>query len=329
MHVNLGNTVGSVGYGLMGLTWRPNPCSQEQAFEAMRCAVRNGMTLWNGGDFYGSHSYNSPVLLERYFARYPEDAEKITLCIKGGFDTSLSRPDSTPEGIRMCLDSIIAQLKGRKKLDLFECARRDPKVPLEVVFGVLEKEYIQTGKLGGICLSEVSASTIHEAASITRIKGVEVELSLFSTDPLHNGISEACARYKIPLIAYSPLGKGMLTSEIKTLDNIPKDDIRRQYPRFQPDTFEINVKLAGQVRDLAAKKSCSPAQLALSWCTALSRRPGMPVIIPIPGATTAERVAENSVQFELTDEDMDSIDEILAVAKVVGGRYPSDVPINT
>ncbi|UPL03354.1 hypothetical protein LCI18_014288 [Fusarium solani-melongenae] len=322
----VGNTVGPVGYGLMGLTWRPKPCSQEQAFQAMRCAVEKGMTLWNGGDFYGTPTYNSTVLLGRYFAQYPEDADKITLCMKGGFNTSTSKPDGSPEEIRKCLDTILSQLNGRKKLDLFECARRDPNVPLEVTVGVLEKEYIQTGKLGGICLSEVSASTIHEAAKITSIKGVEVELSLFSTEPLHNGVAAACAQYGIPLIAYSPMGKGMLTGEIKTLDDIPKDDMRRHFPRFQPDTFDINLKLVEQVQGLAAKKACTPAQLALSWCTALSRRPGMPVIIPIPGATTAERVAENSVQIELTDEEMDSIDETLAKFE---GRYPSGVPINT
>ncbi|RTE68356.1 hypothetical protein BHE90_017266 [Fusarium euwallaceae] len=295
----------------------------------MRCAVEEEMTFWDGGDFYGTSTYNSPVLLERYFAQYPEDAEKITLCIKGGFSTRTSKPYGSPKEIRECLDTILSQLNGRKKLDLFECARRDPNVPLEVTFGVLEKEYIQTGKLGGICLSEVSASTIHEAAKITSIKGVEVELSLFSTEPLHNGVAAACAQHGIPLIAYSPIGKGMLTGEIKTLDDIPKDDIRRHFPRFQPDTFDINIKLAEQVQELAAKKACTPAQLALSWCTALSRRPGMPVIIPIPGATTAERVAENSVQVELTDEEMHLIDETLGKFEVVGGRYPSGIPINT
>ncbi|RYP72556.1 hypothetical protein DL769_004430 [Monosporascus sp. CRB-8-3] len=325
----VGNKVGPVGYGLMGLTWRPKPCSQEQAFQAMRCAVEKGMTLWNGGDFYGTPSYNSPVPLEQYFAQYPEDADKITLSIKGGFNTSTGKPDGTPEGIRKCLDTILSQLNGRKKLNLFECARRDPNVLLEVTFGVLEKEYIQTGKLDGICLSEVSASTIHGAAKIISIKGVEVELSMFSTEPLHNGIAQACAQYGIPLIAYSPIGKGLLTGEVKTLDDIPKDDIRRHFPRFQPDTFDINIKLADKVRELAAKKGCTPAQLALSWCTALSRRPGMPVIIPIPGATTVERVAENSVQIKLSDEEMESIDEILEQFEVVGERYPPGIPINT
>ncbi|KAF5026955.1 hypothetical protein F66182_985 [Fusarium sp. NRRL 66182] len=321
MPVVMGRTVGRVGYGMMGLTWRHTPCPQEQAFRAMRCAIEKGMTLFNGGEFYGALDYNSLVLLERYLARYPEDADKITLSVKGAFRDG--KADATPEGIRKSLDNILAQLNGRKKLDLFECARRDPNVPLEVTFGVLEKEYIQTGKLGGICLSEVSASTIHEAAKITSIKGVEVELSLFSTDVLHNGIAEACAQYGIPLIAYSPIGKGMLTGEIKSLDDIPRHDIRRLFPRFQPDTFDINLKLVDQIKELATKKGCTPAQLALSWCTALSRRPGMPVIIPIPGATTEERVAENSVQVELTDEEMDLIDETLSKFEIAGHPWTS------
>lgn len=136
----VGKEVGPTGYGLMGLTWRQEIPSQEQAFAAMKAALKNGMNFWNGGEFYGPPEYNSLVLLERYFAKYPEDADKVVLSIKGGTSADGSRPDGSPEGIRRSIDTCIAQLKGRKKIDIFECARRDQTVPMKTTFEVIEKE---------------------------------------------------------------------------------------------------------------------------------------------------------------------------------------------
>lgn len=174
----VGKQVGPIGYGLMGLTWRANPCPQEQAFEAMRAALKSGANFWNGGVFYGPHDYNSLVLLERYFKKYPEDADKVVISIKGGMNAHGTGADGSPENTRRALDDCLAQLKGRKKLDIFEFARRDQNVPMEVTFKVLEDEYIKTGKLGGISLSEVRAETIHEAVKHTKVVAVEVELSM-------------------------------------------------------------------------------------------------------------------------------------------------------
>ncbi len=107
------------------------------------------------------------------------------------------------------MNDCIAQLKGRKKIDIFECARRDPRVPLEVTFGTLQTEFIDKGLLGGISLSEVNTQTIHDAVKVAKIVAVEVELSLFSGDVLTNGIAAACSQYNIPLVAYSPIGRGV------------------------------------------------------------------------------------------------------------------------
>ncbi|SPO00947.1 probable pyridoxine 4-dehydrogenase [Cephalotrichum gorgonifer] len=322
-----GKEIGPIGFGLMGLTWRQTPCPEEQAFEAMRAAIAAGSTFWNGGEFYGTPTYNSMTLLERYFSRYPEDATKVVLSMKGALGEHLV-PDSSPEGLRRSVDNITGQLKGRKAVDLFECARRDPNRPLEETLGILKKEYIDTGKIGGISLSEVSAATIHEAVKVTKVAAVEVELSLWSTDPLENGVAAACAQYNIPLVAYSPLGRGMLTGQLKSFEDIPEGDFRRLLPRFQPENFQINLELVGQLQNLAAKKGCTPSQLAIGWVLALARRPGMPVIIPIPGATTAARAKENSVVVELTDAEMAEIDAVLAKFKVVGGRYAEGMAIN-
>ncbi|KAL4864094.1 hypothetical protein BDV12DRAFT_176698 [Aspergillus spectabilis] len=320
--------VGPIGLGLMGFTWRPNPCPQEQAFETMRTALKNGCNLFNGGEFYGPRTYNSLVLLERYLEKYPEDADKIVVNIKGGINPQTHKPDGSVEGTRRTLDDSIAQLKGRKKINQFEFARRDQNVPMEETLAVMN-EYIEAGKLGGVALSEVRAETIHEAVKHTKVVAVEVELSLFTTDALENGVAAACAQYGIPLVAYSPIGRGMLTGQIKKYDDIPEDDMLRGYPRFQPENFDINLQLVAKVEALAAKKGCTAAQFAINWVRALSGRSGLPTVIPIPGATTPARVEENSKVIDLTEGEMEEIDEILAKFTTAGDRYPGHIPHST
>ncbi|KAI1094272.1 putative aldo/keto reductase [Rostrohypoxylon terebratum] len=325
----VGKEIGPTGYGLMGLTWRAEPPSQEQAFEAMKAALNNGMNFWNGGTFYGPPEYNSLVLLERYFAKYPEDADKVVLSIKGGVGATGAEPDGSPENTRRSIDEAIAQLKGRKKIDIFEFARRDQKVPMKTTFDVVQKEYIDTGKIGGISLSEVRAETIHEAVKHIKVVAVEVELSLFSRHILENGVADACAQYDIPVVAYSPIGRGWLSGSIKSIEDVQPH--LRSWPWFQPPNFEINLELARQVAALAEKKGVTPAQLAISWTKRLATwRKGAPkTIIPIPGATTAARVNENAVAVDISDEEMKAIEETLDKFPRAGERYPDVVPINT
>jgi pyridoxine 4-dehydrogenase len=113
----------------------------------------------------------------------------------------------------------------------------------------------------------------------------------------------------------------MLTGQIKSFDDIPENDFRRILPRFQPENFENNMKLVRELEKIAQKKKCTPAQLALGWVRGLSKREEMPEIVPIPGATTVERVLENSVEVELSEEEMDEIDLVLAKCEVIGDRY--------
>ena len=121
----------------------------------------------------------------------------------------------------------------------------------------------------------------------------------------------------------------IMTGQFKSLEDIPEGDMRRHLPRFQPDTFPINLELVKQVEALAAKKGCKPAQLAIGWVMALQRRPGMPTIIPIPGASKVEQVRENTTYVDLTDDEMAEIDETLTRFEVKGGRYPDGHPIET
>lgn len=168
-----GQKVGPTGFGLMGLTWRATPPPKEQAFAAMRAALDAGANFWNGGDLYGTPEYNSMTLLADYFEKYPEDADKVVLSIKGGIEHG-----ADPASVRRALDRIIAQLRGTKKVDIFEFARRDQNVSMEESFKVVQEEYIKTGKVGGISLSEVRLETIKEAVKHIKVVAVELELSL-------------------------------------------------------------------------------------------------------------------------------------------------------
>ncbi|CAO2650586.1 Nn.00g018780.m01.CDS01 [Neocucurbitaria sp. VM-36] len=315
-----GKEVGKVGYGLMGLTWRMSPPSQEQSIEAMRTALSLGSNNWNGGELYGSPERNSLHLLNEYFTKYPGDADKVVLSIKGGLVPGQMKPDGSKAGVQRSIDECLKQLDGKKFLDLFECARVDPQVPIEETVSYIA-EYVKAGKLGGISLSEVSGASIRKAHSVHPISAVEVEFSLWSTDILDNGVAATCAELNIPIVAYSPLGRGFLTGKYRKHSDLEADSMLHHFPRFQPDVFDENIKLLHAVEDIAKAKSATPAQIALGWVLAQSGTKGMPTIIPIPGATTAARIEENTKPAQLGDEDMKALDEILKKFPVAGGRY--------
>ncbi|KAF2495801.1 Aldo/keto reductase [Lophium mytilinum] len=317
----VGKEVGQVGYGLMGLTWRASPPSQAQSFKAMRAALAHGANFWNGGEIYGSPERNSLQLLNEYFTEYPADAKQVVLSIKGGLIPGQMAPDSSAGNVKRSIDECLRWLDGKKTLDLFECARLDGKTDVEEVVATIG-EYVKAGKLGGISLTEVSAATIRRAAKVQRIAAVEVEFSLWSTELLENGVAEACKENDIPVIAYSPLGRGFLTGQIKSFDDLPADSMLRHFPRFQPDVFDENLKLVREVESIAKQKSVTPAQIAISWILAKSGQDGYPVIIPIPGATTEERINENMNPISLSKEDVAAIDDVLKKVAVKGGRYP-------
>lgn len=148
---------------------------------------------------YGTPDCNSLTLLKKYYTLYPEDADKVVLNIKGATRPGL-QPDGSPEYVRESVENCLRMLGERGRIDMFECARKDPKVPWEETLGALA-ELVDEGKIGGVALSEVSADTIRKAAKITKIVAVEVELSLMTTEPLTNGIAKACAELDIPIIA--------------------------------------------------------------------------------------------------------------------------------
>jgi pyridoxine 4-dehydrogenase len=290
----------------------------------MRTALEGGANLWNGGQIYGTATQNSLQLLNEYFTKYPEDADKVVLSIKGGFDKGGlldgGHPDGSPENIRKSINGCLDVLDGKKFLDLFECARVDPRVPVEQQIEAID-EFVKAGKLGGISLSEVGEKTIRQAAKVAKISAVEVEFSLFSTDILTNGVAKACAELDIPIIAYSPIGRGFLTGELKKPEDLPENDMRRKFPRFQGENFYNNLKLVDEIKKIAEKKGATAGQIAIAWVKDFSHQPGMPTIIPIPGASSDKRVLENSKQIDLTKDEMDEIWKIISSFNVSGDRY--------
>lgn len=229
--------------------------------------------------------------------------------------------DGSRANIRRCIDENLRILEATGlKIDIYEPARVDPEVPLEETLNAIA-EYIKEGKVGGIGLSEVDAEMIRKAHAIHPISAVEVELSLHSPEILTNGVGKTCGELGIPIVAYSPLGRGLLTSQIMGKDDIDRDDIRHHLPRFAAGAIESNARLGAELRKVAEKKGCTAAQVALAWVRGWSGRDGIGEIIPIPGATTGERVQENATLISLTEEEWNEVEAIRKGAEVVGGRY--------
>ncbi|KAE8367651.1 NADP-dependent oxidoreductase domain-containing protein [Aspergillus caelatus] len=303
-----GKKISQNGLGLMRLIWHYGPTPDEKAFKVLKTALTAGANVWNGADFYGLPNNNSLHLMNRYFTAYPEDAEKT-------FSMDCSR-----NGLRAFADNALKILDGKKKIDIFGLGRVDPNVPIEESVRALA-ELREEGKIGGIQLSEVRADTIRRAARVTKIDMVEAEVSLWSREVFENGIAEACAENDIVLVAHTPLGAGMLTGAIKTVDDLPQTH-HRMVPRFQPESIAQNRLLVEQLEKLAESKGCTTAQLALTWVKVQSKKPGMPFIVPIAGARSEERVLENMADVELDDNDLDMIQSILDKYPVAGARYP-------
>ncbi|KAK9388726.1 NADP-dependent oxidoreductase domain-containing protein [Lipomyces mesembrius] len=331
----LDKPVGPIGFGLMGFTWRPTITPDDQAFTAMKLAIEHGANFFNGGEFYGTPVPTLNLdLINRFFTKYPKYADKVVLSIKGGVDLTTHAVNGSPEFVRQSVENIIKHLGTAKKLDLFECARVDPNVYCEFAFHTDEQygpiettvfalaELVKEGLIGGISLSEVKAETIRRAAAVHTIAAVEVEYSLWSTEARDLGVLSTCAELGIPVIAYSPLGRGFLTGQIRSRQDFDEGDFRLNFERFSEENFAVNLQLVDEITKLAQKKGIKPSQLAISWIKKHEDIiPGLH-IIPIPGATTVERVDENLTEVEaLTGDEFAEIGAILDKVEIKGGRY--------
>ncbi|KAI0017591.1 putative pyridoxal reductase [Xylariomycetidae sp. FL0641] len=312
----------ATGFGLMGMTWRPQHTPDEQAFATMKKAIEQGATFWSSADYYGMPEPSAGLaLLRRYFEKYPEDASKVTLFIKCCVDFKTMAPTTKRDQVLASAENCFQQLGGAKKIDVLGPARMNPSVPLEETLGAF-RELVEAGKIGGVGLSEIGAQTLEKANAVYPLSLVEVEFSLWTPDLLTNGVAATAKKLDVPLVAYSPLGRGFLTGQIKSVDDIPEGDIRRRFDRFQPENFNKNLELVDKLKSFAAKTGVTPAQLALAWIRAVSESDQAGPIIPIPGATSVSRVEENTKSdVALSAEDKAELDAILASFKIQGGRY--------
>jgi pyridoxine 4-dehydrogenase len=168
----------------------------------MKTALECGCNYWNGGEFYGKPENNSLALLRKYFAKYPEDADKVVVCIKGATRVVPTIGlDGSKEFVTESMESCLRTLGSKGRIDEFECARKDPNVPYEESILAIA-EFVKAGRIGAVACSEVSASTLRKAAAVTKISTCEVELSLWNTDPLTNGLAQTCAELGITMVAY-------------------------------------------------------------------------------------------------------------------------------
>ncbi|KAG8914822.1 hypothetical protein FRC00_010578, partial [Tulasnella sp. 408] len=262
------------GLGLMMLTWTPNPVPDEQAFAAIKAAIdlvpADEKLLINSGEFYGGqeHFTANLELIARFFTKYPELADRTFLSVKGGTTaTAIHIVDGSPENLRRSVDAVNKALDGKKRLDLFECARVDPKIPIEQVMESLNG-LVKEGKFDHIGVSEISAETLKKAAAVAPIAAVEIEVSPWSYEEETKKVIATAEDLKIPVIAYSPLGRGFLTGQLKKED-LPEGDMRLRFARFQDEAMAHNQKIVDALSAIAQKKGVSNAQLSLAWVTNL------------------------------------------------------------
>jgi aryl-alcohol dehydrogenase-like predicted oxidoreductase len=226
------------------------------------------------------------------------------------------RVNGRPEYLRNALDGSLQRL-GVDHVELYYQHRVDPSVPVEETFGALG-ELVDAGKVRYLGISEAAPETIRRAHATRPLSAVQTEYSLFSRDVEDNGVLDTVRELGIGFVAYSPLGRGFLSGEIRSVDDLPEDDWRRRAPRFQGDNFARNLAVVDKVRSLADAKGVTPSQLAIAWVLAQGKD-----IVPIPG-TKRRRYLEDNVaasQVSLSSEELDAIEAVAPVGVASGGRY--------
>ncbi len=274
------------------------------------------MTFLDTAEVYGP--YTNERLVGRAVAGRRDQFEIAT---KFGFSFDPDNPygprglDGSPENVKRACEGSLERL-GTDYIDLFYQHRVDPAVPIEETVGALA-ELVEEGKVRYIGLSEASADVIRRAHATHPLTAVQSEYSLWTRDP-ESEVLPTLRELGIGLVAYSPLGRGFLTGQIRSVDDLSDDDWRRSNPRFQEEALRQNVELADRVRALAEERGVTPAQLALAWVQAKGND-----IVPIPGTKRPERLAENvaAVEIELSDEDVAALDQAVPAGSAVGGRY--------
>jgi aryl-alcohol dehydrogenase-like predicted oxidoreductase len=311
-----GLEVSAQGLGCMGMTWAYGTGDEQSGLDTIHRALELGVTFLDTAEVYGP--YTNERLVGRAVAGRRDQFEIAT---KFGFSFDPDNPygprglDGSPENVKRACEGSLERL-GTDYIDLFYQHRVDPAVPIEETVGALA-ELVKEGKVRYIGLSEASADVIRRAHATHPLTAVQSEYSLWTRDP-ESEVLPTLRELGIGLVAYSPLGRGFLTGQIRSVDDLSDDDWRRSNPRFQEEALRQNVELADRVRALAEELVVTPAQLALAWVQAKGND-----IVPIPGTKRPERLSENvaAAEIELSDEDVAALDQAAPAGSAVGGRY--------
>ncbi len=311
-----GLEVSAQGLGCMGMTHAYGKGDEQSGLETIHRALELGITLLDTAEVYGPHT--NEQLVGRAIAGRRDEFEIAT---KFGFAIDPDRPsdratDGRPENVRRACEGSLERL-GTDHIDLFYQHRVDPDVPIEETVGAMA-ELIEQGKVRYLGLSEASAETIRRAHATHPLTAVQSEYSLWTRD-VEDDVLGTLRELGIGLVAYSPLGRGFLTGQIRSMADLPEDDWRRTNPRFQEHALRENLELADRVTEIAERRGITPAQLALAWVMAKGED-----IVPIPGTKSPRRLEENAAaaEIKLSAQDVEELDNAISPEAVRGDRYP-------